>query len=83
MGIRTGAGMKRGSIISFNEAKLLPTFSRNCEYHPSFIKFYVRYLKEIGFSIDTSYLNSAFERWSGDSVELNRGEILLSANKSK
>ncbi len=84
MGIRTGAGMKRGSIISFNnEAKLLPTFSRNCEYHPSFIKFYVRYLEELGFSIDTSCLNSAFERWSGDSVELNRGEILLSTNKSK
>lgn len=83
MGMRTGAGMKRGSIISFNKAELLPTFSRNCEYQPSFIKFYISYLEKNGFSIDSSYLNNSFERWSGDSVELNRGEILLSTNKSK
>ena len=83
MGMRTGAGMKRGSIISFNRAALLPTFSRNCEYHPSFIKFYFKYLEEIGFKIDPSHLNSTFERWSGDSIELNRGEILLSTTKSK
>jgi len=83
MGIRTGAGMKRGSIISFNKTHLLPTFSRNCEYHPSFIKFYVRYLEKNGFSIDSSYLDSPFERWSGDSVEINRGEILLSKYKNK
>lgn len=83
MGIRTGAGMKRGSIISFNKAEILPTFSRNCEYHPSFIKFYVSYLEKNGFSIDSSFLDKPFERWSGDSVELNRGEILLSTNKIK
>jgi hypothetical protein len=45
--------------------------------------FYVSYLEKNGFSIDSSYLNNSFERWSGDSVELNRGEILLSTNKSK
>jgi len=83
MGIRTGAGMKRGSIISFSEADLLPTFSRNCEYSPAFIKFYLGYLEKNGFLFDSSHLNSTFERWSGDSIEINRGEILLSKHKNK
>ena len=83
MGIRTGAGMRRGSIICFNEAEILPTFTRNCVYKPSFIKFYINYLEKNGFSIDSSYTNGTFERWSGDSIELNRGEVLLSQYKNK
>ena len=83
MGIRTGAGMKRGSIISFNEAEILPTFSRNCEYQPTFIRFYAKYLEKNGFLVDPSHANGSFERWSGDSVEINRGEILLSKHKNK
>jgi formylmethanofuran dehydrogenase subunit C len=81
MGIRTGAGMKRGSIICQNKIEILPTYSRSCEYQPSFIRYYYKYLKSIGFSIEDSFLNGPFERWCGDSVELNRGEILLYAGK--
>lgn len=81
MGIRTGAGMKRGSIICQHKADMLPTFSRSCVYQPTFLKHYFKYLKSLGLDINDSLLNEPFERWCGDSVELNRGEILLYAGK--
>ena len=81
MGIRTGAGMKRGSIISQHSAEMIPTFSRSCDYQPSFLRHYYKYLKTMGLNINDSFLNGPFERWCGDSVELNRGEILLYAGK--
>lgn len=81
MGIRTGAGMKRGSIICQNKADILPTFSQCCDYQPTFLRHYFKYLKSIGLSINDALFSAAFERWCGDSVELNRGEILLYAGK--
>lgn len=81
MGIRSGAGMKRGSIICQHKADILPTFTYSCNYQPSFLKHYFSYLKKIGFAINDSLINGTFERWCGDSVELNRGEILLYAGK--
>lgn len=81
IGIRSGAGMKRGSIVCQQNASLLPTFSRSCEYQPVFLKHYFKHLKSLGLSISDTLLNGTFERWCGDSVELNRGEILLYAGK--
>lgn len=81
VGIRSGAGMKRGSIICQQKASILPTFNRSCVYQPVFLKHYLKYLKSLDLSISDSLLNGTFERWCGDSVELNRGEILLYAGK--
>jgi formylmethanofuran dehydrogenase subunit C len=81
MGIRTGAGMKRGSIICQTKTELLPTFTRSCDYQPSFLRHYFKYCQSIGLTISDSLMNSPFERWCGDSIELNRGEILLYAGK--
>ncbi len=81
IGIRTGAGMKRGSIICKNKAKMIPTFTYSCEYQPSFLRHYFQYLKKSGLNIDDALIGGKFERWCGDSVELNRGEILLYAGK--
>ncbi|MGB1800744.1 MAG: formylmethanofuran dehydrogenase subunit C [Gammaproteobacteria bacterium] len=80
MGIRAGAGMKRGSIISQTQASILPTFTRSCEYQPTFLKHYFKYLKSLGLPIDDELINGTFVRWCGDSVELNRGELLLYAS---
>jgi len=77
MGIRTGAGMKRGSIISLNDAEMLPTFSYACQYHPTFIRSYLVYLKTQQLNIEDKHINGLYQRWSGDAVELNRGEVLL------
>lgn len=77
MGIRPGAGMKRGSIVSFNDTQVLPTFEYACTYHPVFLRFYLKHLQSNGFDIDDRYINGRYDRWSGDSIELNRGEILI------
>ncbi|GJM05517.1 MAG: tungsten-containing formylmethanofuran dehydrogenase 2 subunit C [marine bacterium B5-7] len=81
MGIRPGAGMKRGSIICQTKTELLPTFTKSCDYQPSFLRHYFKYLQSLGFTINDALMNSPFERWCGDSIELNRGEILLYAGK--
>ncbi len=77
LGIRTGAGMKRGSIVSLKEAELLPTFDYSCTYRPSHLVLYLRYLAQLGLEIGEEYLLGLYKRYCGDSVELNRGEILL------
>ena len=57
-GIRTGAGMKRGTIISLNEIKLLPGFTYDCEYSPSFFSLLFRNLKDKGFlNMQSKYLS--------------------------
>ncbi len=77
LGIRTGAGMKRGTIVSFNDAEILPTFEFACTYHPVFLRFYLMRLRKQGFDIDDRYINGRYDRWSGDNIELNRGEVLI------
>ena len=80
MGIRAGAGMRRGSIICMQQAELLPTFQHACLYHPGFIRSYLSYLRKIGFrSFNAAYMTGLYHRWCGDSIALNRGEILLYA----
>lgn len=80
LGQRPGAGMVRGTIISANSAQLLPTFTYNTTYQPTFLKSILFYLRKLGFPIDDACINGSYQRWSGDSIELNKGEILLHAD---
>lgn len=80
MGIRNGAGMKRGTILSMHNAEMLPTFSYSCTYHPSYLRLYLGYIKGLGLDINEEQVAGHYERWVGDAIELNRGEILLYAN---
>ncbi len=75
--IRPGARMKRGTIVTCSDAEMLPTFEYACTYHPVFLRFYLKHLLDHGFDIDDRYINGRYDRWCGDSIELNRGEILL------
>lgn len=77
LGIRTGAGMKRGTIVSMHDAPLLPTFRYACTYDPVFLGQYLRYLARIGLSITETHLSGRYRRFSGDSIKLNLGEVLL------
>ena len=81
MGIRAGAGMKRGSIISLHKAEMLPSFSLSCQYRPVFLRHFDRYLRALGIDPGERLRDGRFERWCGDAVELNRGEILLYAGQ--
>lgn len=78
LGIRTGAGMKRGSIVSMKDAPLLPTFSYSCTYRPGYMTPYLLHLGQ-KLAVAEDCLQGLFRRYCGDSVELNRGEILLYA----
>jgi len=80
LGQRCGAGMRRGSIVSMNEAELPPTFTYACDYNPSFLRVYLRRLREEGFKIDETQITGRYKRWSGDSIEMNRGEVLMLAS---
>ena len=77
LGARPGAGMKRGTIVSMNEAELLPTFTYACVFEPVFLRLYMLHLRALGLPIEEAQARGRYRRWSGDSVELNRGEILL------
>ncbi|MGR9073908.1 MAG: formylmethanofuran dehydrogenase subunit C [Gammaproteobacteria bacterium] len=77
LGKRPGAGMVRGTIISTHGAELLPTFSYNTTYKPSFLKNILIYLRKLGLPVEEAHISGSYQRWSGDSVELNKGEILL------
>ncbi len=80
LGQRPGAGMVRGSIISTQSAELLPTFTYNTTFQPSFLRNYLIYFRKLGFAIEKGHINGKYQRWSGDSLELNKGEILLYAD---
>ena len=77
LGIRAGAGMKRGSIVAMGETEVLPSFSYACCYRPPFIAPYLLYLRNLGLPVTDRQISGAYRRWSGDAVELNRGELLI------
>ena len=81
LGWRSGTGMKRGSIISMRPAEILPTFTFACTYQPTFVPIYLRHLQALGLPVDEQQINGFYRRWSGDSVEMNRGELLLLARE--
>ena len=77
LGIRCGAGMKRGSIVTMQPAEPLPTFSYACSYHPGYLRLYLLHLRALGLAVEDAQIAGLYQRWSGDSVELNRGELLV------
>ncbi len=77
LGIRAGAGMKRGSIVSLHKAEILPTFEFACTYNPLFLRLYLSHLRDLGFPVEDAHVHGKYQRWCGDGVEFNRGEILL------
>ena len=77
MGIRPGAGMLRGSIVSFQPVELLPSFTYACWMRPVFLRFYLCHLGQSGFEIGDDHMGGRYRRYCGDSIEENRGEILV------
>ncbi len=77
LGWRSGAGMKRGSIVSTRPADVLPTFSYACTYRPVMLRLVLAHLRGSGLPVTDAHINGRYARWSGDAVEMNRGEILL------
>jgi formylmethanofuran dehydrogenase subunit C len=58
-------------------AELLPTFTYSCSYRPAFLGLLLLHLRRLGLAVTPAMLEGSYQRWCGDAVELNRGEILL------
>ena len=75
---RAGAGMKRGSIISFGSSEpLLPTYRYEAIVQPVFIGILLKYLKELGIVFESDMTGKSYERYSGDINALGKGEIFI------
>ncbi len=81
-GIRPGAGMRRGTIglLGANSATdLLPTFQYACTFRPQFLTVYLRHLRSLNFPLPDDCFDIDYRRYSGDFLELGKGEVLLRA----
>ena len=77
LGPRAGAGMRRGSIVAMAPATPLATFVFSCAYRPPFLRLYLRRLRALGLAVSDEQIAGRYERWCGDGLELQRGEILI------
>ena len=69
--------MRRGTIVSAHSAELLPTFFYACAYRPVALRLVLAHLRKLRLPITDAHLTGRYRRWSGDGVELSKGEILL------
>jgi formylmethanofuran dehydrogenase subunit C len=77
LGAAPGAAMRRGSIVAMAQVALLPTFAFACRYRPPFLGLYLRRLRSLGLPVTDEQIEGRYARWSGDGLELRRGEILI------
>ncbi len=77
LGEHAGAAMRRGTIVAMRPPRLLPTFALACVLHPAFLGLVLRRLRELGLAVGDDQLAGRYARWSGDALELRRGEILI------
>jgi formylmethanofuran dehydrogenase subunit C len=77
LGAAPGAAMRRGTIVAMSQVTLLPTFAFACSYRPPFLRMYLRHLRALGLPLTDEQIEGRYARWSGDGLELRRGEILI------
>jgi formylmethanofuran dehydrogenase subunit C len=77
LGDAPGAAMRRGTIVAMSRPTLLPTFAFACSYRPPFLRMYLRHLRALGLPLSDDQIDGRYARWSGDGLELRRGEILI------
>jgi formylmethanofuran dehydrogenase subunit C len=77
VGAKAGAGMRRASIVCMREPALLPSYAKAATYRPLFVCLMLRRLRELGLPVTDEHVEGRYTRWSGDALELNRGEILI------
>ena len=77
LGAYPGASMRRASIVAMTSANPLPTYARACTYRPPFLRLCLRRLRALGLAVTDEQIEGRYARWSGDGLELGRGEILI------
>jgi formylmethanofuran dehydrogenase subunit C len=77
LGAYPGALMRRASIVAMTPPPLLPTYAEATTYRPTFLRLLLRRLRDLGLPVGDEQIEGRYTRWSGDALELNRGEILI------
>jgi formylmethanofuran dehydrogenase subunit C len=77
LGAHPGAGMRRASIVAMRPPALLPTYAKACTYRPPFLRLALRRLRALGLPVTDEQIEGRYTRWSGDALDLGRGEILI------
>lgn len=77
LGAEAGMGNKRGSIVSGTRATPLPSYAFATRLRPPALGLQLRRLRALGLPVAEALLTGHWARWSGDGLELNRGEILI------
>ncbi len=75
--LRTGAWMSRGTIITMTPIRLLPTFAYSCQYSPTFLCVYAKYLRSLDFAVPHEPGEGFYRRYVGDTSVPGKGEILV------
>ncbi|MCC9606016.1 formylmethanofuran dehydrogenase subunit C [Blastopirellula sp. JC732] len=78
LGRSAGLRMKRGTIVALSAGSELPaTFARDCQFRPPMMTMLERELQQLGFPLPHAKWEGEFQLYSGDAVEMSRGEILV------
>jgi formylmethanofuran dehydrogenase subunit C len=77
VGDSTGVGMRRGSIVANQGSKLLPGFNAAETADIEWLRIYATQLKKEGIEIPAKWLSKNPLRFTGDNLEMGKGEIFL------
>jgi formylmethanofuran dehydrogenase subunit C len=77
IGEGVGIGNKRGSIVVLGSVRVPQTYAYACTYRPPHLSLMFLYLRaRYALSVNDSHLHGLYRRYSGDLVEIGKGEIL-------
>ena len=78
-----GMGNRRGSLVSAVPLTPLPTYTFAAWGRLPALELQLRRVKALGLPVADELLTARWARWSGDALELNRGELLIYDGPSK
>lgn len=77
VGRYSGRGMRRGSIVAGQMDPPLPGFQAAGRADSEWLRIYARALERLGVDVPSGWLERSPRRFSGDHLELGKGEILV------
>jgi formylmethanofuran dehydrogenase subunit C len=77
LGADAGSGLRRGSIVTSEPYTPPPGYAYACHFRAPALRLQLVHLARSGWPVPAPLLSARCARWSGDLLELGRGEILI------
>ena len=77
VGRYAGRGMRRGSLVAGRMAPPLPGFRPAGQADPEWLRIYALALRRMGVALPAAWLERPLHRFTGDHLELGKGEVLI------